>query len=100
TRADLVRAYVRSDDELATTIRDEVLVRILWLDPAMFTIVVKDGVVSVSGHVERRSTAEMVERAIAMVPGILDVKAEILWGLDDSHLEPDVVDSVFPMGLH
>ena len=33
SRADLVRAYVRTDDDLAATIRQEVLLRILWLDP-------------------------------------------------------------------
>ena len=43
TRADLVRAYVRSDDELAMTIREEVLLHILWLDPTLFRVAVTDG---------------------------------------------------------
>lgn len=98
TRADLVRAYVRSDDELARTIRDDVLLRILWLDPSMFTVVVTDGVASISGRVERRSTAEMVEQAVSMVPGIMDVHADVTWGLDDSRGEPSSVDPVFPFG--
>lgn len=98
TRADLVRAYVRSDDELARTIRDDVLLRILWLDPSMFTVVVTDGVASISGRVERRSTAEMVEQAVSMVPGIMDVHADVTWGLDDSRGELSLVDSVFPFG--
>ncbi len=98
TRADLVRAYVRSDDELARTIREDVLLRILWLDPSVFTVVVKDGVASISGRVERRSTAEMVERAVSMVPGIMDVHADVTWGLDDSRGELSLVDSVFPFG--
>lgn len=96
TRADLVRAYVRSDDELARTIRDDVLLRILWLDPSVFTVVVTDGVASISGRVERRSTAEMVEQAVSMVPGIMDVHADVTWGLDDSRGEPSSVDPVFP----
>ena len=98
TRADLVRAYVRSDDELARTIRDDVLLRILWLDPSMFTVVVTDGVASISGRVERRSTAEMVEQAVSMVPGIMDVHADVTWGLNDSRGEPSSVDPVFPFG--
>lgn len=97
TRADLVRAYVRSDDELARTIRDDVLLRILWLDPSMFTVVVTDGVASISGRVERRSTAEMVEQAVSMVPGIMDVHADVTWGLDDSRGELSSVDPVFPL---
>ena len=98
TRADLVRAYVRSDDELARTIREDVLLRILWLDPSVFTVVVTDGVASISGRVERRSTAEMVEQAVSMVPGIMDVHADVTWGLDDSRGELSLVDSVFPFG--
>ena len=98
TRADLVRAYVRSDDELARAIREDVLLRILWLDPSVFTVVVTDGVASISGRVERRSTAEMVEQAVSMVPGIMDVHADVTWGLDDSRGEPSSVDPVFRFG--
>ena len=33
TRADLVRAFVRSDEEVAREIREEVIRRTLWLEP-------------------------------------------------------------------
>jgi CBS domain-containing protein len=96
TRADLVRAYVSSDDELTRTIREDVLFRMLWLDPAVFTVVVNDGVAAISGRVERRSTAEMVEHAIAMVPGLVGVNAEISWSMDDSDVRPAALDMAFP----
>jgi len=96
SRADLVRAYVRSDDELATTIRQDVILRILWLDPARFTVVVKDGVASISGQVERRSTAEIIEHSVRMVPGVVDVHASVNWSLDDSRTEPASLEPVFP----
>jgi CBS domain-containing protein len=98
TRADLVRAYVRSDDELAKTIREDVIRGILWLDPALFTVIVADGVVSICGRVERRSTAEMVERTASMVPGVIHVHADVTWELDDSRAEPASLDPVFPFG--
>lgn len=98
SRADLVRAYVRSDDELAATIRDDVLLRILWLDPAQFTVGVRDGVASISGRVERRSTAEAVERAVSMVPGVVDVEPELSWAVDDSRDTSEPIDRVFPIG--
>jgi CBS domain-containing protein len=98
SRADLVRAYVRSDDELAATIRQDVILRTLWLDPALFTVIVTDGVASISGRVERRSTAEMVERSVSMVPGIVDIHADVTWSMDDSRLEPATLDPVFPYG--
>ncbi len=96
TRADLVRAYVRSDQELAETIRQDVVRRILWLDPAGFVVNVEDGVATIVGGVESRSTAEMVGRAVAMVPGIVDVRADVTWSLDDTKLRPPPVDPFFP----
>jgi CBS domain-containing protein len=98
TRADLVRAFVRSDEEIAATIRDEVLLRLRWLDPAGFDIAVRDGVVSISGRLERRSTATSIETAIAMVPGVVGIEADLPWSLDDRKLEPVSFDPVFPFG--
>ncbi len=98
SRADLVRAYVRSDDELATTIRQDVILRILWLDPALFEVEVHDGVASISGRVERRTTAEMIERSVRMVPGLIDVRVSVDWSMDDTKLEPVTSDPVFPFG--
>jgi CBS domain-containing protein len=98
SRADLVRAYVRSDDELAETIRRDVILGILWLDPAVFSVEVKDGTATIGGRVERRSTAEMIEHAVRMVPGIVDVDASVSWSLDDRALQPAGIDPVFPFG--
>ena len=98
TRADLVRAYVRTDDELAASIRQDVILKLLWLDPAIFTLAVENGVVSISGRVERRSTAEILERTIRLVPGVVDVHASVSWWLDDRELEPVTFDAVFPFG--
>jgi CBS domain-containing protein len=99
TRADLVRAYLRTDEELIRTIRDEVLLRILWLDPAAFEVAVHDGEAIVRGHVERRSTARIVEETIAMVPGVVSLAADIRWTLDDRNLQPAAASPVFPHGV-
>ena len=98
TRADLVRAYVRTDEELAETIREDVIRRTLWLDPAAFAVEVRDGIASISGHAQRRSTADMVAHATAVVPGILEVEASITWALDDSKIQPEPVDLVSLIG--
>lgn len=98
TRADLVRAYVRSDHELTMTIREEVLLRILWLNPTSFNVSVIDGVASIRGHVQRKSTAEMIAPTVSMVPGIIDVRADVTWALDDSQYKPSAPDAVFPFG--
>lgn len=96
TRADLVHAYAGSDEELAATIRRDVLLRALWLDPASFTVSVTDGVVSIEGTLDRRSVAEIVERVIAMVPGVVAVRADLRWTLDDRGVRPPTIDPFFP----
>lgn len=94
TRADLVRAYVRSDEQLAETIRDDVLRRTLWLDPAGFEIAVEDGVARIRGTVDRRSTADMIERVAAMVPGVVRVQSEVTWEVEDRDIEPPPADYI------
>ena len=96
SRADLVRAYVRSDAELTETIKNDVILRILGLDPAQFTVVVDGGIATVEGHVERRSMAEMIERTVSMVPGIVGVRVSVTWVTDDRRVEPVALDPVFP----
>jgi CBS domain-containing protein len=96
TRADLVRAYLRTDEELVRTIREDVLLRMLWLDPDSFEISVRNGEVSIRGHAERRSTATIVPEAIAMVPGVVSLDADIGWSFDDRDLQPATPDAVFP----
>ncbi|HEX5826792.1 MAG TPA: BON domain-containing protein, partial [Candidatus Limnocylindrales bacterium] len=96
TRADLVRAYVRSDHQLAETIREDVLRETLWLDPAQFEVSVVDGVARVGGSVDRRSSAAMIARAVGLVPGIREVIPTITWTVDDEDLHPPVPSPEFP----
>lgn len=96
SRADLVRAFVRSDDQLAQAIRHDVLLRVLWLDPELFDVSVDNGVATVRGRVDRRSIAEMIERAIRNLPGIVDVVCAVTWEFDDDRVRPMETDAVFP----
>jgi len=100
TRADLVRAYLRTDEELERTIRDDVLLHILWLDPAGFNVSVHNGEAIVSGSVERRSTAEIVEETLKLVPGVVHAEVNVRWSLDDRDIEPPTRDPEFPYGIH
>jgi CBS domain-containing protein len=96
SRADLVRAFVRSDTQLADVIREEVLKRILWLDPTHYRVGVTDGVARISGRAGRRSTAEMIERAIEAVPGIVRVDRDVTWDLDDDRIAVGTEDHAWP----
>jgi CBS-domain-containing membrane protein len=96
TRADVIRTFARSDEELAEAIRTDVLVRTLWLDPERFEVEVVNGVATIHGQTERRSTAAMVQRMAEALPGIVAVVADIAWTVDDRDIEAPAPDYLSP----
>jgi CBS domain-containing protein len=83
TRADLVRAFARTDDEIHREIEEDVLVHTLWLDPSRVSVSVKKGVVALAGEAETRTEAELLEAFVRRVPGVVDVTSEVSWAVDD-----------------
>ena len=77
TRADLVRAYVRPDDELEREIREDVAGRALWIDASGLDVTVTGGAVTLAGEVERPADAELLERMTAAVPGVVSVRSDL-----------------------
>jgi CBS domain-containing protein len=93
TRADLVRAYLRRDDETLRTIRDEVLRDTMWIDPNDLQVEVRDGHVRISGTVDRRSTATIVAKLIGLVEGVDHVESHLSWDFDDTGIGPSAPDA-------
>jgi CBS domain-containing protein len=84
TRADLVRAFVRSDAEIEREIREEVLERALLPETlAPITVAVERGNVELGGSVRMRTDAEMIPRLVANVPGVVGVHSSIRWEEDN-----------------
>ncbi len=79
TRADLVRAFVRSDEAIATEIREDVILRTLWIAPEALDIQVDKGVVKLAGHVESKSDADLIEAFARRVPGTVSVESHLSW---------------------
>ncbi|MGZ8480823.1 MAG: CBS domain-containing protein [Candidatus Limnocylindria bacterium] len=96
TRGDLVRAYLRRDDEILRTIREDVISHTMWLDPDQLRVEVREGTVRVTGTVDRRSTATILEKLIRLVEGVNDVANYLTWEFDDSSLEPAERDDPEP----
>jgi CBS domain-containing protein len=84
SRRDLVKMYLRGDSEIRDDVAANVLRRALWLDPADVHVAVSGGVVTLSGQVDRRTTAESSESLSAGVPGVVSVVNEIQWRWDDT----------------
>lgn len=86
SRADLLKGHLRADDDLRQEIIEQVLGRTLWLAPDAVTALVDDGVVTLRGRVDRRSVAEMAVRITGTVPGVVEVRDDLTYEMDDSEM--------------
>jgi CBS domain-containing protein len=83
TRADLVRAFVRSDEAIEADIR-ELMRRMLLPDMgAGVAVKVHEGSVVLTGRLERRSDADIVGRLSERVAGVVSVTSDVTWRDDD-----------------
>jgi len=77
TRADLVRAFSRSDEEIELDIREDVILHTFWVPPGEVEIEVRDGEVTLRGTVESELGVELLPEAIQRVPGVVAVHSEL-----------------------
>jgi CBS domain-containing protein len=82
-RADLVRAFARRDEEIEHEINDNVLLHTLWVNPDTVSLTVVHGIVTISGEVDNKSTAELIEAYIRRVPGVASVHSDLRYQFDD-----------------
>ena len=84
TRTDLVRAFVRPDDEIGAEIRDEVLKRILWVEPGVIGVTVRDGDVQLAGELETQAEVEILEKFVQLIPGVVSVQSTVTSRAEDT----------------
>lgn len=82
SRADVLRALVRADDELREAVR-RALLEELWIDPSGLRIEVHEGVVILEGEVDRRSDKELAERWVSTIDGVVRVESRLTYRFDD-----------------
>jgi CBS domain-containing protein len=84
TRADLVRAFTRTDAELERELKEDVVERTMWIDSGRVEATVESGRAALSGRLPKRSDAELLNRLVARVPGVVAVDSKVTWDVDDS----------------
>jgi len=77
TRSDIVRAFTRTDAELASEIEDDILRRTFWAEPGSVAVMVSDGRVTLTGTVETETDKEMLPLFVSRVPGVVAVSADL-----------------------
>lgn len=81
TRSDLLRVFLRPDEDLAADVRADLAQ--LDADAGDIDLRVADGVVDIRGCVPTRSTAMQVQRRAEAVPGVVGVRCHLEWRVDD-----------------
>ncbi|MGJ5832363.1 CBS domain-containing protein [Streptomyces ossamyceticus] len=83
TRRDLLRVFLRTDEEIRRDVTDKVLTRALGLPPGAVTASVRDGVVRLKGRLERRGDGPVAVRLAWRVDGVVGVVSELTFRVDD-----------------
>ena len=84
TPRDLLRVFLRPDGDIRTEIIDDVLAGYLGTNPAMVQVDVADGVVRLTGEVERKSMLAFLLPAVRAVDGVVDVEGQLSYAIDDT----------------
>jgi CBS domain-containing protein len=79
SRSDIVSIFTRPDDVIEDEIREDLIRRVLFIDPDGVQVEVTNGVVTLSGQVATRSEARMLEELTNRLDGVLGVESKLTW---------------------
>jgi CBS domain-containing protein len=79
TRADLVRAFTRSDEEIEREILKEVIGKALWVSSERVKVRVDDGRVTLEGNVDNEAEADVILKFVEKVPGVVSIEPKLTW---------------------
>jgi CBS-domain-containing membrane protein len=83
SRSDLLKVHLRPDDAILEDVTAGVLAAVMNEAGSTVEVIVTDGVVTLSGRVDRWSTMERLIRLIRQVAGVVDVGGDLEFDLDD-----------------
>ncbi|MEK2479380.1 CBS domain-containing protein [Streptomyces noursei] len=86
SRADLLKVFLRSDDDLAQEVR-QLLAKFFAAPTKDLHVEVADGVVTLSGHMRDRSLVPVVARLVRGIEGVVDVAYDVT-GVAPVHIGP------------
>ena len=79
SRADIVSLFTRPDDVIEDEIREDLIRRVMFIDPDGIQVDVANGVVILRGEVETRGEARMLEELTNRLDGVLRVESDLTW---------------------
>jgi CBS domain-containing protein len=84
TRGDLLRVFLRPDSLIREDVVEGLIVRTLWMDPNNIIVKVVNGVVDLSGDVDRKSDIRVLCNMIGALEGVVAVGEQLRYRYDDT----------------
>lgn len=84
SRADVVNAFTKPDDVIEDEVRQDIIKRLLFLEPDAVDIEVDEGVVTLRGELENRTEAHLLEELTRRIAGVVKVVSELTFEVDDA----------------
>ena len=83
-RSDIVAAFTRPDELIEDELKEDVMRRLLFLDPTLVNMEVKGGVVRIDGELPTRSDVRLLEAMVQRTDGVIRAELELTWKVDDT----------------
>jgi CBS-domain-containing membrane protein len=87
SRADVVNAFTKPDDVIEDEVREDIVRRLLFLDPGDVDVDVEDGVVTLRGELEHRTEVQLLEELTRRIAGVVRVVSELRFRVDDRKID-------------
>jgi CBS-domain-containing membrane protein len=86
SRGDLLKVHLRPDDDIRHDIEEGILRVYAADDVTTVEVTVQDGLVTLTGRIDRRSTVENASRLIRQVAGVVGVVDKLEFDYDDDNV--------------
>ncbi|WP_327186439.1 MULTISPECIES: CBS domain-containing protein [unclassified Streptomyces] len=84
TRRDLLRVFLRTDEEIGREVLEDVLTRAMCVPPHTVNVSVRDGMVTLQGRLEQRSGIPLAIQLTWRVDGVVGVVNNLTSRVDDT----------------
>lgn len=88
SRRDLLRGFLRSDEQIRQAVLSEVLWEWFRVRPPQVSVTVHDGIVTISGEMEHRQQVGLAIHLARGVDGVVDVVDRLTWRTEDERERP------------
>ncbi|MFH1103626.1 MAG: BON domain-containing protein, partial [Actinomycetota bacterium] len=78
--------FTKPDEVIEDEVREDIVRRLLFLDPGSVTVSVHEGVVTLGGELENRTEAHLLEELTRRIAGVVRVISHLTFQVDDERI--------------